>query len=52
MDQMEVAVRIISEEHGTLDARDDGSSSNVDEQMPGKLIGLRFDDDVERGVPE
>jgi hypothetical protein len=53
MDQLEVAVRMVSEEHGTMHARDDGSSSNIilDEQVLGKPIGLRFDDDVERGVP-
>jgi len=51
MDQMEVAVRMVSEEHGTMHARDDGSSSNIDEQVHGKPNGLRFDDDIERGVP-
>jgi len=50
MDRMEVAVRIVSEGHGTLHTRDDSSSSNIDEQMHGKPNGLRFDDDVERGV--
>jgi hypothetical protein len=50
MDRMEVAVRIVSEEHGTLHTRDDSSSSNIDEQIHGKPNGLRFDYDVERGV--
>ena len=30
MNRMEVAVCIVSEEHGTLRTRDDGSSSNID----------------------
>ena len=50
MDRMEVAVRIVSEGHGTLHSRDDSSSSNIGDQMHGKANGLRFDDDVERGV--
>jgi len=49
MNRMEVAVCIVSEEHGTLHTGDDGSSRNIDEQMHGKANGLRFDD-VERGV--
>jgi len=51
MDQMEVAVHIVSGEHGTLHARDDGSCSNIDGQTHGKPNGLQFDEDVERGVP-
>ena len=50
MDRIEVAVPTVSEEHGALHTRDDGSSSNGDEQMRGKPNGLRFDDDIERGV--
>jgi len=50
MNRMEVAVSIISEEHGALHTRGDGSSSNIDEQMHGKANGFRSDDDVERGV--
>ena len=49
MDRMEVAVRIVSEEHATLHTRDDSSSSNIDEQIHGKPNELRFDYDVERG---
>ena len=42
---------IVSEEHGTLHMRGDGSSSNIDEQQThGRANGLRSDDDVERGV--
>ena len=51
MDRLEVAVRMVSEDNGTMHARDDGSSSNIDEQVHEKPNGLRFDDDVERGVP-
>ena len=50
MNRVEVTVCVVSEEHGTLHTGDDGSSSNVDGQMHGRVNGLRSDDDVERGV--
>ena len=50
MDRMEVAVHMVSEGHGILHTRDDGSFSSADGQMHGKPNGLRFDDDVARRV--
>jgi len=50
MDRMGVTMRIVSEEHGTLHMRGDGSFSDIDEHVRGKPNGLRFNDNVERGV--
>lgn len=50
MNQMEVAVHIVSEHQVTSQMNCDDSRVSPDEQMHGKLSGFRRDDSVERGV--
>ena len=50
MDRMEVAVHVVSEQHGTPRMKDYDSSISTNEQMHEKANGLNGDDDVGRGV--
>jgi hypothetical protein len=50
MDRMEVAVHVVSEQHGTPRMKDDNLSISTNEQMHEKPNGLNRDDDVGRRV--
>ena len=50
MDRMEVAVHVVSEQHGTPRIKDDNSSISTNGHMHEKPNGLNRDDDVGRRV--
>jgi len=47
---MQVAVHVVSEQHGTSEVRDEDSCVTVNERTYVKPNGLSRDDDVERGA--
>ena len=50
MNCMEVAVHVVSEQHGIQEMRDEDSCDTTNERMYAKANGLGREDDVERGA--
>lgn len=50
MECMQVAVHVVSEQHGIQEMRDEDSCDTANERMYAKAKGLSREDDVERGA--